>query len=46
MLGQNTVGHTEINAHGQLDLCDVGASLLRKSSGKTPRERNENPPRF
>ena len=37
MLGKDTVGHTEINAHGQLDLCDVGASLLRKSSGKTPR---------
>jgi putative transposase len=40
MLGKNTVGHTEINAQEQLDLCEVGASLLRKSSGKTRKGRN------
>ncbi len=34
MLG-NTVGHTEINAHGQFDLCLVGENLSGKSSGKT-----------
>ena len=31
----NTVGHTEINAHGQLDLCLVGEILPGKSAGKT-----------
>jgi len=40
MLGKNTVGHTGINAQGQLDLCKVGASLLCKPSGKTRKGRN------
>ena len=39
MLGKDTVGHTGINAHGQSGLCDVGASLHRKSSGKTRKGR-------
>lgn len=40
ILGKNTVGQTEIYAQEQLDLCDVGEILLRKSSGKTRKGRN------
>ena len=35
ILEKNTVGHTEINAQGQFDLCLVGENLLGKPSGKT-----------
>jgi putative transposase len=40
MLGKNTAGHAGINAQEQLDLGVVGASLLRKPSGKTRKGRN------
>jgi hypothetical protein len=33
------VGHTEIHAHGQSDLCSVGEILLDKSSGKSRKGR-------
>jgi putative transposase len=39
MLTKNTVGHTGIKAQGQFDLCDVGEILLRKSPGKTRKEK-------
>ena len=35
ILRGNTVGHTEINAHGQFDLCLVGKNLSGKLAGKT-----------
>lgn len=35
ILGKNTVGQTEIYAHGQFDLCSVGENLPGKPSGKT-----------
>jgi putative transposase len=37
--GKNTVGHTEIHAHGQSDLCSVGEILLDKSSGNSRKGR-------
>lgn len=40
VLGKNTVGHTGIHAQEQSGLCNVGASLHRKSSGKTRKGRN------
>jgi putative transposase len=39
ILEKDTVGHTEIHAHRQSDLCSVGEILLGKSSGKTHKGR-------
>jgi putative transposase len=40
ILQKNTVGHTGINAQGQLDLCSVGEILLNKSSGNARTGKN------